>query len=500
MSRPIADPGLLPLPARDHSAAPPVPAGERLRTAGAGVAGGAVAAGLGVGVPAVVVLAHWIVSADTGTGPEGALRTAAALWLLGHGVELLRATGADGGTAPVGLPPLLVGLLPVWLLFRSARRATEEAEQAEAAESAALAEAALAARIARTEFAGPRGTTGDRDAARDGAPQSGELPHPPAYSAFGALGWLCAGYLLVGLGAALYAGEGPLRAVPAEVLPRLGAVCAVTVLCGTWASGGLAERRLPAGVRAALHRLPRAVRAPFGYPGAGAGPRAAALAVGVLLCGGALLTAGSLAVHGAEARDALLALDGTVPGRAAVLLLCLALAPNAAVWAAAYGLGPGFTAGAGSTVTALATTGYPELPRFPLLAALPAEGPGSPLTWAAGAVPVAAGIALGRRAALAAYRARAAGRPVPAWWQTPLTALYGAVVCGLAMTLIAAVSGGTLGTGALARLGPDAWRTGAAAAAWTGALGLPTALVLHGWWLRKSRWRGTGPDAVTAAA
>ncbi|MZE81433.1 hypothetical protein GTY57_32145, partial [Streptomyces sp. SID5475] len=91
----------------------------------------------------------------------------------------------------------------------------------------------LAARIARTEFAGPRGTTGDRDAARDGAPQSGELPHPPAYSAFGALGWLCAGYLLVGLGAALYAGEGPLRAVPAEVLPRLGAVCAVTVLCGT---------------------------------------------------------------------------------------------------------------------------------------------------------------------------------------------------------------------------------------------------------------------------
>ncbi|MZE77485.1 hypothetical protein GTY57_10830, partial [Streptomyces sp. SID5475] len=69
-------------------------------------------------------------------------------------------------------------------------------------------------------------------------------------------------------------------------------------------------------------------------------------AVGVLLCGGALLTAGSLAVHGAEARDALLALDGTVPGRAAVLLLCLALAPNAAVWAAAYGLGPGFTAGA----------------------------------------------------------------------------------------------------------------------------------------------------------
>ncbi len=469
------------------------------------MAGGAVAAGVGLGVPAVAVLAHWIISADPGAGPEGALRTAAALWLLGHGAELLRATGADGGTAPVGLPPLLIGLLPVWLLYRSARRATEAAEQAEAAETAVLAEAALAVGVARTEFTGRGRPAGNREAARGGAPEGRaaadeESLHAPAYSAFGTLGWLCAGYLLVGLGAVLYADDGPLRAVPAEALPRLCAVCAVTVLCGTWASGGLAERRLPPGVRAALRRLPRALRAPFGYPEAGAGPRAAARGVAVLLCGGALLVAVSLAVHGTEARDALLVLDGTVPGRASVLLLCLALVPNAAVWAAAYGLGPGFTAGAGSTVTALATTGYPELPRFPLLAALPSEGPGSPLTWAAGAIPVMAGLAVGRRAALAAYRARAAGRPVPAWWQTLLTAMYGAMVCGLAMTLIAAASGGTLGTGALARLGPDAWTTGVAAAAWTGAFGLPTALVLHGWWLRKSRWRGAGPDPVTATA
>ncbi|MBQ0986090.1 hypothetical protein KBZ10_16530 [Streptomyces sp. F63] len=498
MSRPLADPGLLPLPAHDHGADPPAPLGERLRTATAGVAGGAVAAGLGLGVPAVAVLAHWIVSADPGAGPEGALRTAAALWLLGHGAELLRTTGVDGGTAPVGLPPLLIGLLPVWLLYRSAQRATDAAEQAEAAEAAALAEAALAVRVARTEYPGPGETAGARHAARHRAPA--EPPPPPGHSAFPTLAWLCAGYLAVGLGAALYADEGPLRAEPAAVLPRLCAICAVTVLCGTWAAGGLAERRLPPGVRAALRRLPRALRAPFTYPEAGAGPRAAARGVAVLLGGGALLAAASLAADGIEARDTLLALDGTVPGRASVLLLCLALAPNAAVWGAAYALGPGFTAGAGSTVTALVATGYPELPAFPLLAALPPEGPGSPLTWAAGAVPVAAGLAVGRRAALAAYRARAAGRPVPAWWQTPLTALYGALVCGLAMTLIAAASGGTLGTGALARLGPDAWATGAAAAAWTGAAGLPTALVLHGWWLRRSRWRGpeSGPAPATA--
>ncbi|NED14400.1 DUF6350 family protein, partial [Streptomyces sp. SID9124] len=68
-----------------------------------------------------------------------------------------------------------------------------------------------------------------------------------------------------------------------------------------------------------------------------------------------------------------------------VLLLALGLVPNAAMWGAAYGLGPGFALGTASTVTPLAFTGSPALPDFPLLAAMPAHGPGSPLNWAAGA-------------------------------------------------------------------------------------------------------------------
>ncbi|NJQ00683.1 cell division protein PerM [Streptomyces zingiberis] len=413
----------------------------------AGLAGGAVAAGLGIGLPAMAVLGLWIVSADAGAqGVEGALRAAAALWLLGHGVELLRVTEA-GATAPVGLPPLLLGLFPLWLLYRTARRATG----------------------------------------------AGEPPASPGGGAvFATLGWLCAGYLLVGLVglyAVVSAGE-PLRASPGEASVRLCALCVGAVLCGAWVSGGLAAHRLPERARARVDRLPRGVRVLAGWALPGAVPRAAGAGAAVLVGGGTLLVAGSLIVHGGAAADALTAAHPSWPGRIAVVLLCLALLPNAAVWAAAYGLGPGFTVGAGSTVTAVAATGYPDLPGFPLLAALPAEGPGMPpVAWAAGALPFAAGAAVGWYAARAARRLRAAGGPAPAWWRTPLTALYASAVCGVAVGLLAAASGGALGTGALSWLGPDPWETGVAAAARTAVPGPPVALALHCWWLLRERWR-----------
>ncbi|NEE53129.1 hypothetical protein G3M55_52100, partial [Streptomyces sp. SID8455] len=79
-------------------------------------------------------------------------------------------------------------------------------------------------------------------------------------------------------------------------------------------------------------------------------------------------------------------------GRLAVLLLALALLPNAVIWGAAYALGAGFQVGAGTLVTPLAATSGPDLPPFPLLAALPTDGPGTPLTCAVAAIPVAAGV------------------------------------------------------------------------------------------------------------
>src|SRR5690606_31465284 len=126
------------------------------------------------------------------------------------------------------------------------------------------------------------------------------------------------------------------------------------------------------------------VLGPDGRPGVAA--RAAVAGATVLAGGGALLLAVSLAWHGGETRTAFTRLTEGRPGWLAVLLLCVALAPNAAVWAAAYALGPGFLLGEGTLVTPLASASAPLLPPFPLLAAVPDAGPGTPVNWAAAAV------------------------------------------------------------------------------------------------------------------
>ncbi|WP_244205791.1 DUF6350 family protein, partial [Streptomyces bobili] len=96
----------------------------------AGLLGGVLAAGLGLGSFAVLVMVLWISSPYPDSGPGGALHVAAALWLLAHGVELVRADTLSGVPAPVGVTPLLLLAAPVWLLHRAARDAVDGAEGA----------------------------------------------------------------------------------------------------------------------------------------------------------------------------------------------------------------------------------------------------------------------------------------------------------------------------------------------------------------------------------
>ncbi|TXS72825.1 hypothetical protein EAO69_16525 [Streptomyces sp. me109] len=62
--------------------------------------------------------------------------------------------------------------------------------------------------------------------------------------------------------------------------------------------------------------------------------RAALAGTAVLVGGGALLVGASLVWHGDLARESFQQLTAVWSGRFAVLLLCLALVPNAAVWGA----------------------------------------------------------------------------------------------------------------------------------------------------------------------
>ncbi|MFD9865742.1 DUF6350 family protein [Streptomyces niveus] len=412
---------------------------------------GAFAAALGLGSIAALVIAAWISSPYPDSGAGGALRIAAALWLLAHGAELVRPDTLSGVPAPVGVVPLLVMALPVWLVYRSARDALE--------------------------------------------PEEGRAQ----LTALGALCTVAGGYLLVGGAVMLYARGGTLSTNAFGTALELPLVPLLSAAAGVWVASGRPLGPL-------LDRLPRPGRARPDTPAApavgAAGRRRRAVVVmrsatagtGALLGGGLLLVVCSLLWHADAAQETFLQLAAAWSGRIAVLLLSVALLPNAAVWAASYALGPGFALGTSATVTPLAVTGSPALPPFPLLAAVPGEGPGMVVTWAAGVVPVAAGLVI------AWFTVRVAAPPYAerdeAWGagDTALAAALAGAGCAVLTAALAAVAGGPMGTGRLAEFGPVWWLTGAAALVWTVGIGVPAALTVRAWRL----WKRPGTDEVDA--
>ncbi|MFE7774186.1 DUF6350 family protein [Streptomyces sp. NPDC057445] len=407
----------------------------------ASVLRGVIAAGLGLGALTALVMMLWISSPYPDSGPQGVLHMAAGLWLLAHGTELVRSDTLSGAPAPVGVVPLLLMALPVWSAYRAARETVESG-------------------------AGARGAVG-----------------------LVVSGVTC-GYLAVAVGATVYSAGGVLAAEPISALLHLPLVTGLSAAAGAWTALGRPLGPLPAWV-------PEGVRVVIARSWTADALRAGGAAAAVLLCCGALLFAVSLVWHAGAAQDSLLRLARDWPGRFAVLLLALALLPNAAVWGAAYGLGPGFALGTGATAMPLAFEGSPALPRFPLLAAVPVEAPGRPMIWVCAAVPVAAG------AAVAWFTVRAACAPgaVRTRRETALTALSAAAVCAVLTALLAALSGGPLGTGALASFGPVWWLSGAAALLWTAAIGVPVSVAVQSWRLhRETRHDRPALRAVCRAA
>ncbi len=412
---------------------------------GSGLLGGAVAAGLGLGSFAVLVMALWISSPYPDSGPGGALHVAASLWLLAHGVELIRTDTLSGLPMPVGVTPLLLLALPLWLVHRAARDAAEEVRAAPA-----------------TAWAG-----------------------------------VVAGYLSVGMAAALYASGGALRPSWVWTAVCLPLFAAGAAGAGVWTAYGRPRGPLPPGasrVPRGLPARPAAAVRPLVAVGErllggedrllGGALRAAGAGTAVLVGGGALLVAVSLVWHGGVARDSFLQLTDVWSGRLAVLLLCLALVPNAAVWGAAYGLGPGVVLGTGHVAAPLSVAAAGPrastdlLPAFPLLAAVPGEK--GPFGWATGVLPVAAGATVAWF--VAGVAAPPDGTAQEAWSRkrTAGAALLAAGLCGSAFGLLAALAGGPLGVAALTDFGPVWWQVGPAAALWAAAVGVPVAVGLRG--------------------
>ncbi|MGW8061896.1 cell division protein PerM [Streptomyces ziwulingensis] len=437
----------------------------------AGLLGGVFAAALGLVSCAALVALLWISSPYPDSGPGGALHVASALWVLAHGVELVRLDTLSGAPAPVGVTPLLLLLLPVWLVHRAARDATDPGDG-----------------VGVAVGAGPRAGAGVH---LGGSPDAG----PPPVSARIAWAGVVLGYLAVAAPVVLYSADGALRPSWWWAVVWLPLVIMGAAGAGVWTAFGR-----PGGpVGRALRVLPRNLRELMVEPDArlGAATRAAGAGAAVLVGGGALLLAVSLVWHGAAVQEAFLRLTEGWSGRFAVLLLCLTLVPNAAVWASVYALGPGFVLGTGHVVGPLASAPAPLLPPFPLLAAVPDAGPGTPLHWAAGAVPLVAGVVVGwftARAATAAVPERVEDAGSWSWRRTVAAAALAALLCAVLVALLAALAGGPLGGAALAGFGPVWWQAGGAAFVWIAVVAVPVAAVTRAWRKRGAATRQT-PEA-----
>ncbi|MCC9310528.1 DUF6350 family protein [Kitasatospora sp. RB6PN24] len=421
-------------------------------------AAGAKAALLGLAVTGVPVLCCWLLSAPPQDGVTDAARLTGAVWLLAHGGPLVR----EPGGAPLSVTPLTLTALCVLLIAQAAARVAAQA--------------------------------------------------PPGRTA-AACGALCAGYLAVALPVALGCrGAGALRAQPLPDLLAAAALAGSAACLGArrgtawWRAG---RRRLAAWLRRGplvpapavdgepQEASPRRLRAwlehcrplPAGVllPTAGAG-------LLVLLAGGALLLAAAAAVHSVAIQVVVreVAAD-SLAGQLGLLLCCLLVLPNAALWAVGYALGPGFWLGGDSLVAAGRAHPGP-VPDFPLLVLTPESG--SAWQHLTQAVPVLAALTvaalLGRAAAAGGTAPDGAGDPdsdPDGPWSNATTARTAAAVALLLAAGVAVagwLAGGALGAGRMARLGPAAG-CGPAAAAWCLLLAVPGAPVVRWWLLRRAR-------------
>jgi hypothetical protein len=209
---------------------------------------------------------------------------------------------------------------------------------------------------------------------------------------------------------------------------RWASVIGVYILAAWWGS----SRNLPAR-RAEVPSWARAIL------------RAVLAAQLAMLVAGAAVLVSGLSMHIQRVEALHEALHPGIAGSIALLLLQLAVAPNALIWSASYALGSGFSLGAGSVV-APAATQLGMVPGIPLLGALPSPGPGdlAQLWWlAAGAVAgaLACWVVLSSRPAVRFDQASLAGGACGL--------LAGAVFAGLAWA-----ASGDLGTLRLAGIGP----------------------------------------------
>lgn len=398
---------------------------------------------MGLVVVAVVVLVLWSADGRTGSSAPEALRACAALWLLVHGAGSTVLDAAGRPVGAVGLVPLGLSVLPVALLVRAGAGVARGAVARTPLRSGTRDRAVLAA-LVTLAVGVPYALLGGLVAAVGSG--SGLQPH--RVESLAATG-------LVGAAAALWGARRATR--PDRPLrPRRGAAPLAGVT-GRW--------------RIALDRL---------HTHAGPALAGGAVAVLTVCAGAALLLAGTLVLSAGAVADLARVVDPGPVGGVGLLLLCVALVPNAVVWTAAWLAGPGFTVGAATSVAPGAVVLGP-LPALPLLGVLPPAGSPGSAAWTGLAVVVGGG-ALG--GLLAVRRACPESEAGNGWRAlvgrlrvTTPVALLTAPVAGLLAAVACVLASGPAGPPALSAVGPSAWQVALAVTAET-AVGALAAVVV----------------------
>ena len=223
-------------------------------------------------------------------------------------------------------------------------------------------------------------------------------------------------------------------------------------LCGLLlglAAGGLGAARALAPWARLLRLIPERQRSVL---------IAVAAASAVLAVAGALLAAAALAANMHESAVLQTGLGAGPVGTVLLLLLQIGYVPNAVIWAMAFAVGPGFAFGAG-TVVAPTGSALGQLPAVPLLAALPPGVHAAMPAWLAPLVLALPYVAGGVGGWLLIKMA-----PTLSLEGAPLWGMASGVITGLLVAVLAGFSGGPLGDGRLAAVGPSGWQVGAVAA------------------------------------
>jgi Family of unknown function (DUF6350) len=213
-------------------------------------------------------------------------------------------------------------------------------------------------------------------------------------------------------------------------------------------------------------------------PGAVATLATAGRILRLFLLVGLLAFVVALAVDAAEAANVVSQLHADTGATVAVTAVSASVVPNAAVFAGAYLLGPGFAVGAGTLVAPTAVVLGP-LPLFPMLAALP--GIGAPPAWAAYLMVVPT-----MTAVVATVRAQRR-YPTLRWDHGALRGGVGGVLAGIGFAVAAALAGGSVGPGRMQEVGPVVVETLTHAVPAFGLGGLVGGLIATAWQRRRAR-------------